>query len=57
MRNLSQIIAREKEQWPIIHKQVSRDCVGLKWCPVLNVWKQLQDKHSEEMQTLIDENP
>ena len=25
-----------------------RDWTGLKWHPVLKVWKQLQDKHSEE---------
>ena len=24
--------------------------VGLKWRPVLKVWEQLQDKHSEETQ-------
>ena len=29
---------------------VSRDRVGLKWIPVLKVWKQLQDIHSKVMQ-------
>ena len=26
---------------------LSRDWAGLKWRPVLKVWEQLQDKHSE----------
>ena len=29
---------------------LSRDGVGLKWCPVLKVWEKLQDKHSKVMQ-------
>ena len=29
---------------------LSRDRTGFKWRPVLKVWEQLQDKHSEEMQ-------
>ena len=29
---------------------LSRDWAGIKWHPVLKVWEQLQDKHSEEMQ-------
>ena len=29
---------------------LGRDWVGLKWHPVLKVWKQVEDKHSEAMQ-------
>ena len=40
---------------PIVYQKVrwyflSRDRIGSKWCPVLKVWEQLQDKHCKVMQ-------
>ena len=33
----------------------SRDWAGSKWCPVLKVWEQLQDKHSKVTQNSYQE--
>ena len=49
--------SREWEYQEVQQYLLSRDWAGLKWCPVLKVWEQLQDKQSEEMQNTIDENP
>ena len=36
---------------------VSRDWAGFKWCPVLKVWMQLEDKRNEEMQNFYRWKP